>query len=703
MIFANGQKDCQLFSSFTTDVADWNADYTSAICADKSQSSKLKASIKEVYSHKPWIPPVTDCAWAGDECGKSKCCNDASCAWDFSKCKPYSCYQDGPTATCKPTESWSTGKIIGAARQIQQLAPAPKGVTLGGTTLFCFMVVYWQSPEWALADNLKKQRLSITECDGQSVLSGSSVEKTPWSTLMNAAAFEKHLQQIREEKTYLQYDWTVKVDADAVFFPQVLKMRLAALRVPEGAPAYIRNLDYKFKFQGALEVYSREALQLYFDKGSACAEKVVGMYPKSGEDFVMYRCMEVVGAASIEDLGVLRDNTCGTACGGASKDCYDGKVAAFHAYRDADSWNKCHGQALEAQKKIGTLTWAGRKTAAPKLSTFLRSSAPEAKKSASLLRQAGEEMQKLGPDFEAAANERKRAQVAVLSAKTQMALAAQRIQDAKDLAADAAAEEEKARRNIKVAMLSKEQASSTRAVALATRQRGEQEESDARQEIENETAQLAEADDETHRAAEIERAMLHKVEEQRLCMDLPSVRLASGRSLEPHMAALEVPIESSADCSNWCRKQKLCKQSIWSGAARHCYLFAEAAPKPIAFTEEFNSSYCGLVSEAKHIHTMLDAVYKMKPWLPPPPNCAWAGDNCIYSKCCANVPIPNWHFTEFKWYTCYKQNEAYAACRTDAPPLVGTAPSSGAPTRGRRRPRPRACSPRAPPCSASAW
>merc|ERR1712232_1298534 len=102
------------------------------------------------------------------------------------------------------------------------------------------------------------------------------------------------------------------------------KRRLELLRIPVGARVYVQNVDFKFKFMGALEVVSQAALELYYEKGEECFKH---LGHEGGEDFWFMSCMDAIGVGHQSDLGLLRDKYA------ALNGCSDSKAAAFHFYK----------------------------------------------------------------------------------------------------------------------------------------------------------------------------------------------------------------------------------------------------------------------------------------------------------------------------------------------------------------------------------
>merc|ERR1712117_832049 len=140
-----------------------------------------------------------------------------------------------------------------------------------GTTLFCFTVVTPQGVvapgvkpgyEKQLLDLFKSKKVGLCACDDWSVYEGVRVTTGSWQSVVNTDIFNKVWQQVKTEGKYKQRDFTVKVDADAVFFPDRLKAHIEGLRPPKNTAVYFHNIDFKFKFQGALEVsQSNSSLQ----------------------------------------------------------------------------------------------------------------------------------------------------------------------------------------------------------------------------------------------------------------------------------------------------------------------------------------------------------------------------------------------------------------------------------------------------------
>jgi hypothetical protein len=206
------------------------------------------------------------------------------------------------------------------------------------------MVVVWSKPEGELAKNAEEKGTSIYECDDYDLFEGSETALTEWKTYINADMFIDMWKQVQKSGKYTEFDWTVKVDADAVFFPAILKQHLEQLRTPRGSRVYLRNADRTFGFLGALEVFSRPAVIHYFEQGWVCEQKT---HEKQGEDYFMKHCLDAIGTDHQTDFELLSDTT--TDPKATKLDCSSGWTVAFHRASSVDDWNKCHGQAMDAQ------------------------------------------------------------------------------------------------------------------------------------------------------------------------------------------------------------------------------------------------------------------------------------------------------------------------------------------------------------------
>jgi len=84
-------------------------------------------------------------------------------------------------------------------------------------------------------------------------------------------------------RRFFQYDFTVKVDPDSVFFPVRLK-HLLARKVGDGRIVFLENSHDFPKMLGPIEVISRGALYRFMYKHEECTHKNRDLIHITGED-----------------------------------------------------------------------------------------------------------------------------------------------------------------------------------------------------------------------------------------------------------------------------------------------------------------------------------------------------------------------------------------------------------------------------------
>mmetsp|Transcript_83730 Transcript_83730/g.215587 ORF Transcript_83730/g.215587 Transcript_83730/m.215587 type:complete len:608 (-) Transcript_83730:306-2129(-) len=282
------------------------------------------------------------CTWAGDECSKTGlCCNEGyNCAKKddtFSGCQQalaVSTFFKKPVAL---PAGWD-GTVLGGWRSEYQVAPAPEG-KVSGMTFYCIMAVLPNSTETELEQAARDNNASVFGCDAHSIFNSWQTSAAGWdtgeTTLINTAVFLKVFQWVKEAGLYLKYDWTIKVDADCVFLPERLRSHMWALKPPADTAIYLKNNGVEglgnSGFLGAIEVFSRRAMQIYLDNSEGCA-KFLGT--NSGEDGFFKGCMDSLGVGYMKDVDIFfPDHGAGA--------CRQGQRVAFHPLKTVDKWQHC--------------------------------------------------------------------------------------------------------------------------------------------------------------------------------------------------------------------------------------------------------------------------------------------------------------------------------------------------------------------------
>lgn len=101
---------------------------------------------------------------------------------------------------------------------------------------------------------------------------------------------------------------------------------------------YLENIDYKFKFMGAIEIMTREALALFLEMGHTC---IRGKH-EGGEDSFMKGCMNGLGIDHQSDYTILRDKYAAQEV----SPCTDGWAVAYHYLKKTHDWSACYNEVM---------------------------------------------------------------------------------------------------------------------------------------------------------------------------------------------------------------------------------------------------------------------------------------------------------------------------------------------------------------------
>lgn len=295
------------------------------------------------------------------------------------ECKAFTWVKDAGLSGC-PSQCWLKGGLpsakVSKAGFVSGLPPARPALPpaqppaaaagAGANSIFGFSLMVPGSYEEPLLELQYQERTSIFGCDAWAVY--SNVSKTLGAgivtravpttldvkfggdsyTALNSWIFIAVWKKVIDEKWHELHKWIVKVDPDAVFFPERLRPIVAA----HPNAGYINNC--KYGLHGPIEVLSNTAVatlaadyKASFD-GKApkqCVQKL--NFGEWGEDFFLSRCMwEVHGITKELDEGLMCEAHC---------DCSDwywcdkpGKVT-FHPLKRPDMYKQCMANALAAE------------------------------------------------------------------------------------------------------------------------------------------------------------------------------------------------------------------------------------------------------------------------------------------------------------------------------------------------------------------
>jgi len=134
---------------------------------------------------------------------------------------------------------------------------------------------------------------------------------------VNTGMFIQAWKSIASAKTYMNFDWVVKVDPDAVFVATRLVKRIEMMpRTTSGVFLQsCKRVDYGFF--GNLEVYSHLAFSILLANLDVCRSTLPwkvgvkgGKYGPMGEDLFAEVCMEKNGVDKVEAFDVTTDGAC---------------------------------------------------------------------------------------------------------------------------------------------------------------------------------------------------------------------------------------------------------------------------------------------------------------------------------------------------------------------------------------------------------
>jgi len=159
--------------------------------------------------------------------------------------------------------------------------------------------------------------------------------------ILNTEVFVKAFEAVRRDEKFKASDWVVKVDPDAVFFPQRLKQHILKVAPARGGALYFINCKASFGLFGALEVFSKRAMETYSDGVHHCKAKLD--WKEWGEDLWMRRCMDLLQVQQVKDFELLSDAYCGE----QPSPCASHRVA-FHPFKAPETYFTCWRQGEAA-------------------------------------------------------------------------------------------------------------------------------------------------------------------------------------------------------------------------------------------------------------------------------------------------------------------------------------------------------------------
>lgn len=314
---------------------------------------------------------------------KGECCSTFGCGHRYDPAQACQCNQECETyANCCadfkeicPSPTPNGSEVPEAAEQTPapSAEPTPEPTKeIGFPSLFCFSVIRSEGYEIGLVGAQFDRHASIFACDSTVVFSnGPSIrfgtidtismpaeeigvgnlelESDTTNSWLNTNIFLRVWQWVVADVHFQTHDWSVKVDPDAVFFPERLRDHVKPYTPPGGANYYFTNCNKVYapnpedevfpeKLFGALEVISKQAVQAYQAGHQRCKDELE--WHGWGEDYFMQSCLNLLGVLPVGDFGMVGDKRCFDAS------CSDTGKVAFHDFKDITAYFDCWEQSL---------------------------------------------------------------------------------------------------------------------------------------------------------------------------------------------------------------------------------------------------------------------------------------------------------------------------------------------------------------------
>lgn len=157
---------------------------------------------------------------------------------------------------------------------------------------------------------------------------------------LNTPVFIEAWQRVIADGLYKKYDWTLKLDVDAVIAPTRVKGLLCSKqRQGDGfAPMYLLNAgdDAAGNYlHGPVEVLSQAAVDAYAQGAERCKTQVD--YSREGEDWYLNACLQMLQVPGIKELQLLQD---AYMWGAKQVECTS-PHGVFHPAKTEDRWMSC--------------------------------------------------------------------------------------------------------------------------------------------------------------------------------------------------------------------------------------------------------------------------------------------------------------------------------------------------------------------------
>jgi hypothetical protein len=329
--------------SETSDVA--KGEFREPICASKADCGIIDENVRYpgvVYLTMSNIPNAAVCC--------QKCQADMKCgAWAWDKTRSANGYALGACHLQEPQTNLSAPPRVKNLNFVSGLPIRRHAIG----SMYCLALMQSSGYEKVLLQTAHQEGTSIFSCDEHAIYSNKVLEVAPGlfsgaiesdlrcrnggdaGTALNTGIFIALWKKVIGDGRFRFHDWTVKVDPDAVFFPERLRPLLLP-RVEGENGTYINNC--KYGLHGPIEIFSRKALVTYGSRFLECEQKLWFAYDHWGEDMYMDQCLQKVLKVTREnDYGVLCEDHCD--CPEYTL-CQTGAIS-FHPFKTVPEYRQC--------------------------------------------------------------------------------------------------------------------------------------------------------------------------------------------------------------------------------------------------------------------------------------------------------------------------------------------------------------------------
>jgi len=228
-----------------------------------------------------------------------------------------------------------------------------------GPSMFCWALVLPRGEEPALLLRQLREGVGIFSCDAHLSVSNASLKIafgsaanrlktavieaylfTPlggkYFTALNSPVFIKAWHAVFQDGQYRNYDWTLKLDADAVFVPDRVRTLLGDHCSGGRGDCRAKYLaNFGGDVHGPVEALSGQAMERYASGEARCRDQVD--YSDKGEDWYLALCMDLLDIPGEEEPRLLSDWHLDQ---GFPSPC-DTLHATFHPFKTWDYYSRC--------------------------------------------------------------------------------------------------------------------------------------------------------------------------------------------------------------------------------------------------------------------------------------------------------------------------------------------------------------------------